>query len=577
MTQMKDLENRASARSLTGDESSAAPPADDVDDMVDKPVEVPAEKPSVARGTPLRRVWLVSFLVFFLLPTAWAVSTPYNGAYDEHHHVVRAAGVVRGQILVPPVKEFYDGGYQNVPRSLVPPNWACMGSINSPASCLGTPSSDRTLVKTQTGAARYNPTYYAVVGWPLLVAPTMKGIILTRIISAFLCAVLLAFAVVTIWPMRRFRLLMVAMICSTTPMLMSLNGLVNPSGLEIDAAILLWAALIRILTTMAANRARARSEAAAHDTTEAATSTTVDVSAEPAAPADERDVRRAVILAIVASAVLALGRPAGVVVVAAVVATAFLALVTRSGIRTLLRRRDVRIGAAVVAAATTLAVIWVLISRIADFGADARPITSSNTEVLQYIVLKLFDYWIQGTVGLFGYGLIPLPTWVIVAWGAVQSTLVLLGAGFAKTRRHAYTILAIPVVCFAGGVLIELVMVRKIGYFMQGRYFLPLWVGMFFLAALAIQARLPATALRRIYAFALTVWSGSMLLGLFMTIRHFRFGSGPTGYPKNWLPPLGLYTPYAMMLAGIALMVVLTWWYVREAEAGRTLPVTASA
>src|SRR5262249_47337786 len=169
------------------------------------------------------------------------------GAYDEHDHVVRAAGVVRGQILVPPTYQKDDGGYQSVPASLVPPNFDCMRKRSEPATCLGTPPNDRTPRDVHTRAARYNPIYYAVVGWPLLPLPSMAGIIVTRLLNALLCAVILATALVTMWPLRRYRFMFLAMLLAVSPMVLSLNGLVNPNGVEIDAAILLWVALLRLL------------------------------------------------------------------------------------------------------------------------------------------------------------------------------------------------------------------------------------------------------------------------------------------------------------------------------------------
>jgi hypothetical protein len=483
----------------------------------------------------VRRVWWLALFAFFLLPAAWAIATPYNGAYDEHHHVVRAAGVVRGQILVPPVREYYDGGYQTVPRSLVPANHDCLGDGRNPASCLGAPSSDRSPVRVQTGAARYNPAYYAVVGWPLAALPTMTGIILTRLISALLCAAFLASALVTIWPLRRYRLLPLAFICSVTPVLVCLNGLVNPSGLEIVAAIGLWAALVRLLPTAG------RDPSGALD------------------PEGPEGFRRVVVRAVVAGAVVAFGRPPGIGVVVAVVAVAVFALASRAALRGLLRRRDVRIGIGVVALTAALAVAWMLVSRIADFGHDAKIVTDPTPTVIRYIVLNLFDYWTRGTVALFGYGNIGVPAWVIVAWATMQGALVLLGFGYAKGRRHAYTIVGIPVAAFLLGFAVEMMMIRKVGYFMQGRYMLPLLVGAFFLAALAVPPTLLGRrGLRRIYLAAFGIWAGTLVFSMYVILRHYRYGGG-AALPKNWQPEFGPLAPYAVLLAGIALTGLVLW------------------
>ena len=48
-----------------------------------------------------RRTWLISFLVFCLLGAAWSLAMPYDGPPDELQHVLRAYGVIDGQIISP--------------------------------------------------------------------------------------------------------------------------------------------------------------------------------------------------------------------------------------------------------------------------------------------------------------------------------------------------------------------------------------------------------------------------------------------------------------------------------------------
>jgi hypothetical protein len=47
----------------------------------------------------LRHQWWSAFVVFFVLAAAWSVATPLFASPDEPSHVVRAASLVRGQIL----------------------------------------------------------------------------------------------------------------------------------------------------------------------------------------------------------------------------------------------------------------------------------------------------------------------------------------------------------------------------------------------------------------------------------------------------------------------------------------------
>lgn len=486
-----------------------------------------ADEPS---RVSLRRVWWIGLLAFFLLPAAWALATPYDGAYDEHDHVVRAAGVVRGQFLVAPAPGD-NARHQRVPRSLVPPNFDCLRSVYHPATCLGEPPNDRSLVRVHTRAGHYNPVFYAVVGWPLAVAPTMSGVIATRLVGALLCAVFLATALITIWPLRQ-RLFLLVMLLSVTPMAISLNGLVNPNGLEISAAVLLWACLTCLVSG----------------------NTTV---------AGRNVTGRLVGCAAMATTALALGRPAGIGVIAAIVALTCVAIGDRSRLRALLRRRDLRIGALVTIVASALVMAWTLIAQVGRLGTEQSPDPRSTVDIVRLLLLSRTDFWLQQTVGVFSYATVVLPIWVLIGWGLVQG-LVLLTAFMRADRRHAYTIVAIPLACLVGGIVVDLMFVRVIGFFMQGRYFLPIWVGMFFLAALAWPA-LPPRALRRLYLVWTPLWGVTLLIGLYLMLRRFEFGTrDETGYPAGWHPSAGEATPYIVTIVGLALVGWLVVRYLKD-------------
>ncbi len=484
-------------------------------------------------ASPRRAGWL-ALVAFFLLGAAWAVLTPYNGAYDEHDHVVRAAGVVRGQVLVPPAFELNDGGYQRVPASLVPPNVNCMITANPPpATCLGTPSTSRNLVEVHTRAARYNPVYYAVVGLPLRWLPNMTGVLLTRLISGAIGAVLLALSVRVLWPLRRYRLLLLGLLLAASPMLISLNGLVNPDSLAIDAAVLLWAALLRL--TVGDRRAGDDSQG------------------EPPGTGGTGTVW----LAAAASAVIVLTRSEGPVLVVAIAALAWLALG-----RPPVRRRSVLVAVGTVGAAIAVTVIWAVLSHVASVGAKP-PVTppGSHWNVLSTIARFKFDYWLKQTVGLFGYGVVGLPGWAYLAWFAVLGGLVGVAAVTARQARLAATLVLIPPLCFAAGLVAEFALVYKIGYWMQGRYFLPIWVGLTLLAPLAL-GRLPEPVVRRSYLVGGVIWAALQVISLGVAFLAWHGGSGFTGpYPGSWMPALGPELPVLLLLGGLAATALLVRWY----------------
>jgi len=128
--------------------------------------------------TSLRRLWAGAFAGFFLIFGAWAFAAPYDGPPDEVQHVIRAAGVVSGQVAPEPaILDNWDGrgsrgvgAYQRVPEGLHSPA-TCWGfNPDKPANCQ-TPIHGGPVAEVPTSAGRYNPTYYALVGLPVRLWP----------------------------------------------------------------------------------------------------------------------------------------------------------------------------------------------------------------------------------------------------------------------------------------------------------------------------------------------------------------------------------------------------------------------
>jgi hypothetical protein len=200
------------------------------------------------------RPWLVGLLAlvgFFLMGAGWALALPINGTYDENQHLVRAYAVADGQLL--PSGHGFDAANLpaetfRAPRGLLPENVNCtwFPKPPKPASCQRE-EPDTTLADLPSQAARYSPVYYALVGWPLLARPDLTGVILSRLLSALVSALLLA-AAVTIATQRANRLLVAAVALVSTPMVMNLSGAVNQSGLEITSGVLLFVSVLAVLS-----------------------------------------------------------------------------------------------------------------------------------------------------------------------------------------------------------------------------------------------------------------------------------------------------------------------------------------
>ncbi len=100
------------------------------------------------------------------------------------------------------------------------------------------------LVRVPSPAGRYNPAYYAVVGIPTLVRPGEATVYVMRFLTAAIVACLLTLGVTACRELDDPRWAVVGFAAAVTPMTLFLAGSVNPSAVEIAAALALWATLL---------------------------------------------------------------------------------------------------------------------------------------------------------------------------------------------------------------------------------------------------------------------------------------------------------------------------------------------
>ena len=205
-----------------------------------------SESPA-ASGRSRFHSWLVAFVLISGIGALWALATPIFAAPDETAHAAKAIAVVRGELLGS-VRE----GSQHLVTSLpdgdrFPASMMCFAfAPEQPASCgveFGDPSGTDWF---SNWVARYNPLYYALVGWPSLLLSGGSAIIAMRIVSALLASAVLALvAPVLLQPRSRWTPMGLAFLL--TPMVAFFIGTLNPQSTEIAGGIVVLASLIRLL------------------------------------------------------------------------------------------------------------------------------------------------------------------------------------------------------------------------------------------------------------------------------------------------------------------------------------------
>jgi Predicted membrane protein (DUF2142) len=399
-------------------------------------------------GLRPRTQWLVSFLLFALLSGCWSLASPLFSGPDEPAHVVDAAAVVRGQLL-PPL-------HGALARMRVP---AILGNANAmpacymfrsdiAADCTGRLGGSTAETTVETPAARYPPLYYAIVGLPTRPFPSEAGVRLMRLISLLLCAGFLAGAVSAATSVRGSRWLVVGVAVAVTPMALFLAGIVNPNSVEIAAAICLWACGL----ALAGRPARG---------------------AVPALAAGASG----------SACALVLTRALSPLWLGCIGATLFVVAGWAQG-ASLFRRLDVRRWAVVVAVATVVAVAWIRLAGASHVDTSVVRYPTSQAAALR-ASLDSTDWKLRQMVGVFGWLDTSASTLTYYLWFFVVGMLLLTGLAMAGWRvRLTLGVLFVLVVVLP--VILELQVVHYLGPIWQGRYTMPIAVGIPLIAAYAV-------------------------------------------------------------------------------------------
>jgi hypothetical protein len=466
----------------------------------------------------------VAFLLITTLGCLWALASPLFSVPDEPAHTIRAAAASRGQILP---GERTAAGFSTtveVPAifteaSAVPICYAFNGNV--PAGC-AVPFTGSTATRdVETNAGYYPPAFYAVVGLPSLPFPSATGVYLMRGISAAICGALLASAVASAWALPRPRLLVSGIAFAVTPMVLFLAGSVNPSGIEIAAAVCLWAALGVVLLV-------------------------------PDAPDRGRLLARVG----VAGSILALSRPLSPFFVALIVATT-VAMAGWRPLRALARDRRAQVAAGAVAVACVITTAWVrgygtLDQTVGGAGTNAPILENAR------IAAGKTPVQVQQMVGVFGWLDTGPATLSVYVWLIAVGALLLVGLA-SSGRREVVVLLALVAAVVAVPIALEAPRAATQGFPWQGRYSLPLAAGIPILASLQIdRARLlPDRVVRALGTCLLSLFVVGHLYAHFWATR--RYTAGVNGN-LNWLTAPGWHptVPVWLLFVGFVLALPLT-------------------
>jgi hypothetical protein len=498
-----------------------------------------------ARSRSRRAQWWISFVLFALVMTPWVLANPYGAGPDEPQHIFRAFSVARGEIIGPTRAGHPDHfRFVEVPERFVSGSNAvgCF-AFKPEISAACAPDLDTwpgTIVREAISHGRYPPTPFAAYGLPLVTGVTSEvALYLMRFAGVAMCAALFASALLSLRSSRHQWLATSGLAFALTPMVFFMGSVVNPSTLEIAGGVGFWASAL-VLAMQAREGV---------------------VSGRVAARAG------------IAAGVLILARPLGMIWLACAGVIVLLACNGRA-IRLLLRSRAVQLWGAVVVACLLFEGVWILVydtlgSRVPP-GPSAEGMSNLRVlvETVSYVPISA-----EQMVGNFGWLDTQVPFVTLILWTVVIGTLVLLGLGMTR-RRFAVLVAATLATVILVPALLEAVEARKFGFGWQGRYTLPLAVGLPILAGFVLSLERPLLPRRRMA----WIFAGAFVIGHFFAFAQNmrRYAVGAEGWllfwrNAEWSPPV----PSLLLLVGYAVvLVILAWWLWSEV---RETPTAASS
>ncbi len=432
----------------------------------------------------MRRRWVLFFIGLLPVVAVWAVTNPMFASPDENLHMVRAQSIARGDFSNP----FTTDG---LPVDSI----ECFKFLpeTTPVCQDLTWGDDGTPRTVPTDG--YPPLFHGIAALPAVFTSGLAGAYVMRLWLAMVVVAIVAWAGVFVtrpgsgpWPLVGFAV-------ALTPMAVFTMATVNPSGMALSSAMLFVAAVLSLRAPV------------------------------------ERGWPVAAAIAAGAGG-LALSRRDGLLWLA-ILALVLLPLVHGAAVRDWIaatpRRTRLWIGAPIgLVVVAALASAPPTISRFFGNWRDGQG--TDMWEAGRYVRTYIYQ-----AVGVFGWLDSPIGEETFLVAMIVAGSVVVLGLAGSQRRLVVSTALAVAalvVTPMAFGVV-------RFPY-LQGRYLLPIWVGVLLVAgASAATAGAGDGLTRRASRLLLSVWLGVHVIGAMQNLRRYAVGrSGSWNFVSNaqWHP-----------------------------------------
>ncbi|TDF98466.1 DUF2142 domain-containing protein [Arthrobacter terricola] len=494
-------------------------------------------------ASPTLRYTLLAFPVFAVLSMIWVFASPLMSVPDEPAHTIKAAAVARGELKGESAGKQGDLTIVTVPRYIAMINaQACFGAKNAvtPACAPPIDATARDLMKAPTSAGNYNPMYYAMVGLPSRVMGGAPAIYIMRSIGALVCSFFLAATFGAAASMRRRFWPVASTLVSVTPMVLFLEGSVNPNALEIVTT----SALFMNLCLVFQNYRKLNT------------------------------VRTSIVLVGISGAVLANTRALSLLWLALAVVAAVLIY----GFRPLLATLKNKLGLSMtvlMGLGCAISLVWLV--RANSFNSlTGAPSDVTPDQAFVTMLDRTFDYS-SGYIGIMGWLDAPAPAAVFAFWHFAFAAIIVGGLTARPVRARPAVWVALLAVVILPPIL-QAQVIQQIGYIWQGRYLLALFVLLLLASGVAMRLRPTpnGTWARSLSRWLLAGGVGVHLYLFLQVLRRYTVGfqartNWTEMFDPAWQPPLtwqGLSVAYLLVLAAGAILTH-RFLFPREPLAGR--------
>ncbi len=406
------------------------------------------------------RTFIVLTGLFAMLLGLWSAATPLMGFPDEPAHTIKAAAVVRGQVLVEAGTSFGHGVHVKVPDYIANLHGQGCYKFNrsQAADCAPLIYADDTYTNIGvTSAASYNPMYYWLVGLPTLVMSGAPAIYAMRLISALFCAVFFAAGFTALTELRRPQFAVLLAALATTPMVLFLGGGINPNSMEIAATMAAFSGFVVVLDNWR----------------------------------NTKLVVPALATVAASTVVLANARQISLVWLLCALVAGVCSFKLRRTLQVFSDKR-VLIAVALTVPGTVLGLLWTWIASNgpANVGVAPDGIASPHPDAPLYrgfmIMLdRTYDFFPQ-YIGVMGWLDTPVPELVMLVWSALM--VAALVAPFCIRPLRSWTGYWVSLaMLYIVPALLQTVLWRSMGFIWQGRYTLPLVVILFITVGLGLR------------------------------------------------------------------------------------------